>query len=135
MESGAMLTEYVQARDGNFYIGTSRVSLESIVVNWRLGQTPELIHEAFPTVRLAAIYGAIAHYLDHQEEVDRYLQENEELRQVDRAALEAARPQFYATMRRRFAEAASRLGLPAPETARPDEFARTEEAAARSPVL
>jgi len=107
------------------------VTLESIVVNWRLRQTPEQIHEAFPTVRLAAVYGAIAHYLDHQGEVDRYLRENEELRQADRTTLEAARPEFYATMRRRFAEAASRLGLP-PETPPPREFDRVEEPAVHS---
>ena len=129
-----MSATYVQARDGNLYIGTSRVTLESIIVNWRMGSSPEEVHSAFPTVPLAAIYGAIAHYLDHQEEVDRYLRENEEVRQADQAALEAARPKFYAMMRQRLADHASRLASQPPSAVSSGEPAPTEVAAARSPV-
>jgi uncharacterized protein (DUF433 family) len=74
-----MATEYVQHRDGNIYVGPSRVTIDSVIINWQAGRTPEQIHESFPTVPLAYIYGTIAHYLEHQEEIDAWLREGEEL--------------------------------------------------------
>ena len=110
--------EYVEARDGNFYIGKSRVTLDSIIIYWQMGNSPEHLHESFPTVPLAAIYGTIAYYLEHKEEVYQYLRENEERWERLRAEQEAARPEFYARMRQRFAEAPKRLGLEDPYATR-----------------
>ena len=111
-----MSAEYVEARDGNLYIGKSRVTLETVIIRWKMGDRPEEIHKGFPSIPLAAIYGTIAYYLEHQEELDRFLRENEELAQAQRAAAEAANPEFYARMRQRLAEARKRLGLDEPET-------------------
>jgi len=75
-----MSTEYVQHRDGNIYVGPSRVTIDTVIINWRdNGRTPEQIHESFPTVPLAHIYGAIAYYLDHKDEIDEWLREGEVL--------------------------------------------------------
>lgn len=63
-------TEYVQLRDGNIYVGPSRVTIDSMVINWRNGRTPEQIHESFPTVPLANVYGATAYYLEHRDEIE-----------------------------------------------------------------
>lgn len=106
-----MGTDYVQRRDGNIYVGPSRVTIDSVVIGWQRGQTPEQIHEDFPTVPLAHIYGAIAYYLEHQDEIDAWIREGQELFERQRAADEAARPEWYAMMRARFAEARQRLGL------------------------
>ncbi|HEU5367561.1 MAG TPA: DUF433 domain-containing protein [Ktedonobacterales bacterium] len=114
-----MSANYVEARDGNLYVGKSRVTLETIILKWQMGDSPEEIHKGFPSVPLAAIYGTIAYYLEHQEELDRFLRENEELAQAQRAAAEAANPEFYARMRQRFAEARKRLGLEEPEAGHP----------------
>ncbi len=111
---------YVQERDGQYYVGSSQVSLDSIIIYWQQGDSPEHLHEAFPSAPLAAIYGAIAYYLDHREVVDRYLREHKEWSESQRAADEAANPEFYAMMRRRFAEAAHRLGLEYPREPAPD---------------
>src|SRR5579863_10338752 len=76
----SMGTEYVQHRDGNIYVGPSRVTIDSVVINWRDNKrTPEQIHESFPSVPLANIYGAIAYYLDHQDEIDAWIREGEEI--------------------------------------------------------
>lgn len=100
------VSDYVRVHEGVYRVGESRVSLASIVINWRQhGLTPEQIHESFPTLSLAAIYGAIAYYLDHQEAVDAYLREEEELAQRLQAENEAAHPEFFARMRARLAEA------------------------------
>lgn len=125
MKSTIAGNEYVRPRDGNVYIGDTRVTLDSIITPWLDGDTPDAIHEGFPAVSLAAIYGAIAYYLDHQAEVDAYLEEGDELWRIGRAESEAAQPEFYAAMRRRFAEARTRLGL---ETPASDEAAATTSA-------
>lgn len=109
-----MSKDYVQARDGNLYVGPSRVTLDSIIVAWQMGQTPEAIHDDFPTVPLSDIYGAIAYYLEHQIELDRWLREGEEQYEARRAAAQAADPEFYVRMRQRLAEARTRLGLDTP---------------------
>lgn len=94
---------YVQARDGNLYIGNSRVTLDSIILLWKTGHAPEAIHADFPSVPRAAVYGTIAHYLEHQDELDPYLREIEEMRQRQRASAEADDPVRYDQLRRRFA--------------------------------
>lgn len=105
-----MSSGYVQERDGNLYVGKSRVTVATILFDWRAGQMPEEIHEGFPSVPLSDIYGTIAYYLEHQAEMDQYLLDIEELWRTQRAASEAAHPEFYAKMRERFAEARARLG-------------------------
>ncbi len=74
-----MGTDYVEHRDGNIYVGPSRVTIDSVVIGWRRGETPEQLHEGFPSVPLAHMYGAIAYYLEHQEEIDAWIREGEEL--------------------------------------------------------
>lgn len=112
-----MSNDYVQERGSGLYVGKSRVSLDSVLYAWREGLTPDAIQKDFPSLRLADIYGAIAYYLDHQEEVDQYLRDTEELWRTQRAASEAAHPEFYAKMRERFAEARNRLGMETPDSA------------------
>ena len=38
------------------------------------GKSPEAIQEDFPGLKRAQIYGAIAFYLDHEAEIDKYLE-------------------------------------------------------------
>jgi uncharacterized protein (DUF433 family) len=100
---------YVEARDGNLYIRGTRVQFESIIRYWQQGQTPDDLHRAFPSVPLAASYGAIAFYLGHQTEADAFLDASAAEWARLRAAAEAADPERYASLRRRFAEARARL--------------------------
>ena len=120
-----MSNDYVQERGSGLYVGKSRVSLDSVLYAWREGLTPEAIQKDFPSLRLADIYGAIAYYLDHQEAVDQYLRDTEELWRTQRAESEAAHPEFYVKMRARFAEARKRLGMETPDIA-PNADASTE---------
>jgi uncharacterized protein (DUF433 family) len=115
-----MATEYVQHRDGNIYVGPSRVTIDSVVINWQAGLTPEQIQASFPSLSLAYVYGTIAYYLEHQDEIDAWIHEGEELYEQQRATDQAARPEWYAMMRQRFAEARHRLGLDAEGESNPD---------------
>lgn len=62
--------DYIEARDGGFYIKETRVPLDSIVHEFYAGSSPESIRQAFPTLALEQVYGAITFYLGHQSEVD-----------------------------------------------------------------
>lgn len=72
-----MHREYVEMRDGSYYVVGSRVSLASIVYEYRDGAAPETIRQNFPTLSLEQVHGAIAFYLGHQEEADAHLCELE----------------------------------------------------------
>lgn len=66
-----------QIPDGTIRIGDTRVSLETIIDSYLLGQRPEEIHSGFPFIDLADIHAIIAFYLKNREAVDRYLAEQE----------------------------------------------------------
>ena len=84
------MTAYVEAREGNLYIGQSRVTLQTLIEAWQSGRTPEQLQDSFPTLPLVAIYGAIMHYLEHKDESDAFFRETDELearrQQVDEAS-------------------------------------------------
>lgn len=100
---------YVELRAGVRYLRGSRVPLESLIWLWRDGESAEAIREAYPALRLAEVYGALAYYLDHQTEVDHDLAEGLAQFEAQRAAAEAADPARYATLRQRFAAARDQL--------------------------
>jgi len=64
-----------QNEDGTIRVKGSRVTLDTIVGRTRVGDTPEEIHEGFPTVTLAEINLIIEWYLNNQIEADEYLEE------------------------------------------------------------
>jgi uncharacterized protein (DUF433 family) len=67
--------EYVEQRNGGYYVRGTRVSLDSIVYAFLRGESSDGIAESFPAVTLEQVYGAIAFYLAHRELIDEYLQE------------------------------------------------------------
>jgi uncharacterized protein (DUF433 family) len=66
--------EYVEEREGGYYLVGSRVSLASVIYAFREGASPETIRQNFPSLSLGQVYGAIAFYLDRPEESETYLQ-------------------------------------------------------------
>src|SRR5713226_6602872 len=68
-----MAKEYIEQRDGNYYVAGTRVSLDSIVHAFRRGESPETICLNFELLQLEEVYGAIAYYLANQAEIDAYL--------------------------------------------------------------
>jgi uncharacterized protein (DUF433 family) len=61
-----MAKEYVEERDGGYYVAGTRVSLDSIVQCFNEGLSPEAILEEFDTLTLAQVFGAITLYLENQ---------------------------------------------------------------------
>ena len=72
-----VMRSYVEKTDGKYRISDTRVSLDSVVYAFREGLSPESIRESFPVLNLEEVYGAIAFYLAHQTEIDRYLAKGE----------------------------------------------------------
>ena len=85
-----MHSEYIEQRHGGYYVAGTRISLDSVVYSFNEGQSPEAIQEDFPSLKRAQIYGAIAFYLDHQAEIDKYLVDTE--REFEGNAIRWSRP-------------------------------------------
>ena len=72
-----MMDEFVEQRNGGYYVSGTRVSLDSIVYAYRRGESAESIGQNFPSLSLVQVYGAITFYLSNQSNVDAYLTEAE----------------------------------------------------------
>ena len=62
---------------GALRVSGTRVTLDTLLARYHQGDTPEAIHEGFPTVPLTDIYAVIAYYLAHQADIDAYLQQRD----------------------------------------------------------
>jgi uncharacterized protein (DUF433 family) len=93
-------SEYIEERNGGYYIAGTRISLDSVVYSFNRGNSPEAIREEYPLLKLPQIYGAIAFYLEHQETVDRYLDKKE--REIDASSIpmSEANPELWARLQR-----------------------------------
>jgi uncharacterized protein (DUF433 family) len=68
---------------GGIRIGSSRVTLDSLLVAYHNGSTPEEIAIQFSVLSLEDIYSTIAYYLNHRQELDNYLeQRNQQAQQL-----------------------------------------------------
>jgi len=72
-----MSREYIERRDGGYYFIGRRVSLDSVVYQFLSGESPEGIAQAFPTLLLEQVYGGIAFYLAHRDEIEVHLKRGE----------------------------------------------------------
>jgi uncharacterized protein (DUF433 family) len=88
-----MHSEYIEQRDGGYYVAGTRISLDSVVYAFNRGDSPDRILEEFPLLdRVSRVYGAIAFYLDHKAEIDKYLEETEREFEASGIPMEQANP-------------------------------------------
>ncbi|CAN5780611.1 hypothetical protein BH23PLA1_BH23PLA1_28310 [soil metagenome] len=66
-----------QTPEGGWRVAETRVSLDSVVHAFWEGLSPEAIVDAFPSLRLEQVHGAIATYRHNREEFDHYLADQE----------------------------------------------------------
>ena len=62
--------DFVESRDGSFYLIGSRVPLAHLVREFQHGESPEAIRSHYSTLSLEQVYGAITFYLGHKSEVE-----------------------------------------------------------------
>ena len=90
-----MMTQYVEHRDQGYWIAGSRVSLDSVILAFLDGLSPEtIVAECFPGLTLEQVYGTISYYLAHRAEIDAYLQAADAEFETLRQATHAADPAF-----------------------------------------
>ena len=64
---------------GVMRVGKTRVMLDSVVIAFQQGHSPETIQQQYPSLTLEEVYGTVAHYLAHQDEIERYLKRQGEV--------------------------------------------------------
>jgi len=96
-----MHSQYIDQRNGGYYVAGTRISLDSIVYAHNRGESPEQILENFPLVGgLARIYGTIAFYLDNKVDIDRYLEESAREFEANTIPLSEANPVLWEKIQR-----------------------------------
>ncbi|HAJ60603.1 MAG TPA: hypothetical protein DCP31_16155, partial [Cyanobacteria bacterium UBA8543] len=75
--------------DGVVRVGKTRVTLDTVVAVFKQGATPEEIVYRYPSLKLADVYVTIGFYLNHQQEVEMYLQHRQQQAQEVRKINEA----------------------------------------------
>jgi uncharacterized protein (DUF433 family) len=93
-------SEYIEQRNGGFYVAGTRVSLDSVVYSLKAGDSPETIRQNFSSLSLEQVYGTIAFYLAHQLEVDANIDEGEAEISSSVPPLNESRPELYARLER-----------------------------------
>ena len=65
--------------DGVVRIGRTRVTLDTVVKSYLMGDTVEQIAQAYDTLQLADVHAVISYYLSNRDDVDAYLAEQDKL--------------------------------------------------------
>lgn len=97
--------QYVEFSQGDYFVTGSRVLLEGLVTDFLDGRSPETIQQSFPTLKLAQVYGAITFYLDHQAEINAYLQRRNADYEARRQANISQQPEFQRQLQEKVAAA------------------------------
>lgn len=101
-------SEYVEQRNGGWYIAGTRVSLDSVVYSFRNGDSPETIRQNFSSLTLEQVYGAITFYLAHDQEIGAYIAQGEEEFRRTVPPLRETRPELFARLERARRELAAK---------------------------
>lgn len=79
-------------KSGVIRVGNSRVLLELVIRSFQDGASPETIVQRYPTLSLSDVYTTIGYYLRHQQEINAYLKEREQLAEAVRQKLSQTQP-------------------------------------------
>ena len=102
MDSQVSFPDFLtRSPQGTWRIAGTRVSLDSIINSFLEGATPEEICQDYSLLSLAQVYSAIAYYLTRRDEIDAYLQEQQEAAEKLQQELKARYGDFLSDLRRR----------------------------------
>jgi uncharacterized protein (DUF433 family) len=103
-----MAKEYVEQRNGGYYVAGTRISLDSVVYAFLRGESPEGIAESFPALTMENIFGALSFYLANRNLVDQYLRDGKQEFEILREQARQKDPSLYAKL----AEARKKIHTP-----------------------
>jgi uncharacterized protein (DUF433 family) len=92
------VSPYVEERDGGLYVAETRVSLDSVVIRFQQGASPEKIVQSFPALKLSQVYGAIAYYLENEKTIGEYIAEGEREIERSQVPLSQTNPDLFARL-------------------------------------
>lgn len=76
------MEQYVEQREGSYYVAGTRISLDSVIYPFKSGASPEAILRSFPSIgSLERVYGAITFYLANTEAMEAYMCQQAQLSQ------------------------------------------------------
>lgn len=92
------VSPYIEERNGGLYVAGTRVSLDSVVISFQEGDSPEQIVQSFSTLKFAQVYGVIAYYLENEKTINEYIAEGE--RELERTIPPLSRqsPELFARL-------------------------------------
>jgi uncharacterized protein (DUF433 family) len=79
---------------GVIKVGRGRVSLDLVVEEFERGKSPEEIVRTYDALNLPDVYGAIAYYLRHRDEVKAYIAHRDQVAEEWKARIEAEFPRI-----------------------------------------
>jgi len=62
---------------GTYRVGGTRVTLDVVISAFDRGASAEAIVQKFPTLKLSHVYHVLSYVLQHREEIDQYLVEQD----------------------------------------------------------
>jgi len=92
------VSPYIEERNGGLYVAGTGVSVDSVVIRFQEGSSPDKIVQSFPALRLSQVYGVIAYYLENEKRISDYIAEGE--RELDQSAVPLSRtnPDLFARL-------------------------------------
>ena len=64
--------DYVEFRNGEYYVAGTRVPVACVVQKFLEGAAPDTVRESYPLLTLEQVYGTMAYYLGRQTELDEH---------------------------------------------------------------
>lgn len=92
------ISPYVEERNGGLYVADTGVSLDSVVIRFQEGASPEKIVQSFPTLKLSQVYGVIAYYLENETAISDYIAEGERELEQSAIPLSQTNPELFARL-------------------------------------
>lgn len=77
---------------GAIRVGSTRVLLELVIRAFQDGATPEIIVQRYSSLALSDVYLTIGYYLQHQDDINVYLEQREQLAEYVRQRLSNVQP-------------------------------------------
>jgi uncharacterized protein (DUF433 family) len=69
-------SEYIETKNGGYYVVGSRICLDVVAHAFRRGRTAEDIFRSFPSIgSLAKVYGVLTFILEHHQAIENYLRD------------------------------------------------------------
>ncbi len=92
MATATITVPLEQTAEGVFRVSGTRVTLDTVVMAFLQGATAEEIVMRYPSLSLADVYAVVGYYLQHQADVDAYVQQRQHRADLVRAEHEVRFP-------------------------------------------